>query len=282
LSDLCRDALGASFASIVMLPEQKGLGRHYERFGPTARDVIAKLGIPWHVRNDGTTVFAARASGNVTTDQRVLVSHRNDVNGLRVINCDDIAAFAPGLSFEGEAIGEVTYSISAEDISIYTWPRASSSVFATTLRDVWRRVFPRHDLYGTFEYVAKGPKIGGGWDLVPHMRTDLPPVGMSTMAPFVWTIAGHSAELAPGTHVLVIFADGDPSRPKIVGIDPATLPTNASMNVAGLGTLDLADAVGRAVRYGDTVVIVGGGPAAGVIGFTPAAPPFAVPSRVSL
>ena len=67
---------------------------------------------------------------------------------------------------------------------------------------------------------------------MPHLRTDLPPIGMPTLDPFVWTIAGHSAELAPLTHVLVVFADGDPSRPKVVGIDPTALPVSSSLDAS--------------------------------------------------
>lgn len=278
LSDLCRDIFGASFGGIVELPAQKTLGRHFERFGPTARDAVAKMGLPWHVRNDGKTIFSTRQSGTVTTSERVLVSYRNDANGLRVINCEDIAAFVPGLTFEDEVIGEVVYAISDDDIAIHTWPRASSSAFALALRDVFRRVFPRVDLSGTYEYVAKGPRLDGGWDLVPYLRADLPPIGMPTLAPFVWTIAGHSAELAPLTHVLVVFADGDPSRPKLVGIDPSALPTGSSLNVAGLGALDLADAAAPVVRIGDNVQI---GSTAGPIVFVSGLPPNPLlPSRV--
>lgn len=281
LSDLCRDIFGASFASIVELPPQKNLGRHFERFGPTARDVVAKMGLPWYVRNDGKTIFAARPSGTVTTSERILVSYRNDANGLRVINCEDIAAFAPGLTFEGEVIGEVVYAISPEDITIHAWPRASSSAFALALRDVFRRVFPRVDLSGTYEYVAKGPRLDGGWDLVPYLRTDLPPIGMPTLAPFIWTIAGHSAELAPLTHVLVVFADGDPSRPKVVGIDPSTLPTTSSLDA--VDAIELGTSAGAVVRYGDTVTFaIPAAPATvtTALTFVPGLPPFNTESKV--
>jgi hypothetical protein len=266
LADLCRDIFGPSFVNVVELPAQKNLGRHFERFGPTARDVVAKMGLPWYVRGDGKTIFATRQSGTVTTNERVLVSYRNNANGLRVVNCEDIAAFVPGLTFEGETIGEVTLAITAEDVSMHLWPRASSSVFATTLRDVFRRVFPRVDLSGTYEYVAKGPRLDGGWDLVPYLRTDLPPIGMPDLAPFVWTIAGHSAQLAPLTHVLVIFADGDPSRPKVVGIDPSALPTTSTFGAAtsldiDAASVNLGDAFAPVVRYGDTITLaVPGGP----------------------
>ncbi len=282
LTDICRETLGANWQSIVELPPIENLGNHFQRpgtFGTVevlARDLLELLELPWYVRADGVTVFATRPSGTVSTEQQILVSKRNDAIGYRVVNCEDLAAFAPGLTFEGETIGDVTYAIRPDDVEIHVWTRTASNAFANLVRAVWRRMFPHVELQGLFSYTTIGPSIGGRHDLRSTRSRHLPDVRTCD----TWTIAGHTAELQPGTRVVVTFVDGDPTQPLIVGIDPSTLPQSMALDVAPLGEIELADALGPVVRYGDTVAIVGGGPAAGIISFTPGAPPFTLASRV--
>lgn len=283
-ADVARETLGASWSSLVVAPPDAKLGGHYERVGTSggtivlARDVLNSLELDWYVRNDGITVFGTRPTGDVTTETRILVSDRNGAIGLRYVNCDDIAAFAPGLTFEGETIGELSYIIAPEDVSLQVWTRAASNAPLDWLRGAWRRLFPRVELQGLYSYSTSGVASNFKHSLRSTGSRHVPDINLAD----AWTIAGHTAELVPGTRVLVSFADGNPAKPVIVAVDPSTLPTASKLDVAGLGTLDLCDAEGRVVRYGDTVSIVGAQPAAGIIGFTVGIPPAApaAPSRV--
>jgi hypothetical protein len=180
------------------------------------RDALNLLGVPWHVRGDGITVFAARPSGDVATEERILVEYRNDAIGYRVVNCEDPGAFLPGLTFEGETIGEVVFSLSADDIKMHVWTRAASSAFAEAIRAVWRRLFPRAELQGVFSYVTVGGSSSGKHDLRSAKSRHLPDVKLCDS----WGAAGVSADLAPGTRVLLAFADGDPSSPVVVAVEP--------------------------------------------------------------
>jgi hypothetical protein len=245
-ADVAREALGSSWQSLVVAPSEAKLGGHYERAGTNgndivlARDVLNSPGLSWYVRNDGVTVFGTRSSGTVTTEERILVSERNDAIGLRYVNCDDIAAFVPGLTFEGEVIGELSYLITPEDVSLQVWTRAASNAFSDLVRMVWRRLFPRVELQGLYSYSTAGVTSNGKHSLRSTGSRNLPDINLAD----AWTIAGHTAELVPGTRVLVSFADGNPAKPVIVAVDPSTLPTKSYLNAddsveLGGGTTDV-------------------------------------------
>ena len=222
LTDIARDVLGSGWASLVVLPAEAKIGTHYLRSGASGdvvilgRDALALLDVPWYVRNDGITVFAVRPAGPVTTAERILVEYRNDAIGYRVVNCEDPGAFMPGLTFEGEIIGDVTFSLMPEDIKVHVWSRAASSSFGDALRAVWRRLFPRVELQGLFTYMSVGASQNGKHDLRSTRSRHLPDVELADS----WSAAGLSAELAAGTQVVLSFADGDPSSPILVATEP--------------------------------------------------------------
>ena len=281
-ADIAREALGSSWASLVVAPDDKILGTHYERYGnatTTARDALNTLGLSWYVRNDGITVFGTRASGVVTTEERILVSARNDAIGLRYVNCDDVAAFVPGLTFEDEVIGELSYLISPEDVSLQVWTRKASDGFAELIRLVWRRLFPRVELQGLYSYSIAGVTSNGKHSLRSTKSRHLPNIGAADC----WTLPGTDVELVPGTRVLVAFADGDPSTPIIVNVEhsPAaksmSILTTQGIAIDGNVVL-LGGAYAPAVRYGDNVTV---GSTGGTIAFVSG--PLGAPiSRVSV
>jgi hypothetical protein len=230
LSDIARETLGASWANIVQLPAAADLGAHYQRAGSfgdveiLARDALELLGVSWYVNNAGVTVFDTRPTGTVTTSETILVAYRNDAIGYRVVNCEDVAAFVPGLTFESETIGDVTYSITPKDVVMHVWTRAAATASFVWLRTLWRRAFPHVELQGFFSYTTVGPSQGGKYELRSVRSRHLPNIGSAD----AWSIAGHTSDLVAGTRVLVTFADGDPSQPVIVAIDPSTLPTSST------------------------------------------------------
>jgi len=282
LSDIARDVLGAGWASLVVMPSDVQLGQHYERTGAIGdvvvrgRDALGLLGMPWYVRNDGVTVFGTRPTGDVFTSERVLVEYRNDAIGYRVVNCEDPGAFMPGLTFEGETIGEVVLSMSADDIKVHLWTRAASSSFSEALRTVWRRLFPRVELQGLFSYTTVGPSQSGKHDLRSTRSRHLPDIKLADM----WSIAGHTAELSAGTRVLVAFADGDPSSPVLVAVEPGATPVTSDISASAsvsvdAGAVNLGDAAGFVVRYGEIVTV---GNQTGPITYVPVPiPPLAAP-----
>jgi hypothetical protein len=222
LGDIARDALGASWASLVVMPPAASLDRQYERRGTrgdvqvTAADALGLLDVPWYVRADGVTVFAARPTGAVTTEERVLIEYRNDAIGYRVVNCEDPGAFAPGLTFDGETIGEVVLALTGDDIKLHVWTRAASTSFGAAILRWVRRLMPRVELQGVFSYVTVGGSSSGRHDLRSTKSRHLPDVKLVDS----WGAAGVSADLAPGTRVLLAFADGDPSSPVVVAVEP--------------------------------------------------------------
>jgi hypothetical protein len=234
LSDLCREIFGSSWSSIVELPPAANLGTRFQRPGTfgavevTARDVLELLDVPWYVNNAGKTIFATRASGPVSTNESIYVSKRNDAIGYRVVGCEDIAAFAPGLTFEGEIIADLTIAIKPDDIELHVWSRAASNAFADLVRATWRRLFPRVELQGLFSYSTVGPSIDGKHDLRSTRSRHLPDIRTVD----AWMLAGHYVELSPGTKALVAFADGDPTQPVIVAVDSSAVPVATSLDAS--------------------------------------------------
>lgn len=291
LSDLARDVLGSSWTSLIVMPPEAQFGQHYLRPGTfgdttvTGRDALELLGLFWYVRDDGATVFAERPTGAVATEERILVEYRNDAIGYRVVNCEDPAAFAPGLTFEGETIGEVVHSFTGDDLKIHVWTRAASNAFAEAIRTVWRRLFPRAELQGLYTYVVVGPSQNGKHDLRSMRSRHLP----DTKLVDNWTVAGHSSELIPGTRVLLAFADADPSSPVLVAVEPGAVPVSSSFEAtttlsADGASVELGDAFARVLRTGDTVTLTGpltpSGPNTVTIQLNPLDPLTVVPTKV--
>lgn len=234
VSDLARETLGNAWPSLVVMPPAANLDRHYERSGTfgdvelAARDALERLGLPWYVRADGVTVFAARPSGDVSTTETIRIEYRNDAIGYRVVNCEDPGALVPGLSFDGEVIGEVVYSITSDDIRVHTWARSASNAWLDALRTGWRRLFPRGELQGLCTYITVGPSQNGKHDLRSLKSRHLPDVKLAE----TWGGAGIAHMLSAGTRVLLAFADGDPSTPVLVAVDPSALPDATIINAS--------------------------------------------------
>jgi hypothetical protein len=225
LSDILRDTFGTNWAALVVMPPAANLAKHYERPGAnsdttiTARDLLALLKLSWYVRDDGITVFGTRPTGNVVTPERVLVEYRNDAIGYRVVNCEDPGAFMPGLTFEGEVIGETTFAISSDDITIHLWSRGASNAESNWFARMWRRLFPRAELQGVYEYVVAGPTSQGRHDLRSIGSRWLPDV---KLASFWAGIGGYRASLPVGTRVGISFMDSNPAKPILVNVEPVT------------------------------------------------------------
>ena len=295
LDDIAREALGPNRKLLVVMPaippNGDGIGGHYERVGTAddvrvlARDALELLGVPWYVRADGITVFAERPTGDVSTSEQILVEYRNDAIGYRVVNCEDPGAFVPGLTFEGETIGEVVFSLLPEDIRIHVWTRAASNAFAEALRAVWRRIFPRVELQGFFSYTTVGPSQAGKHDLRSTRSRHLPDVTLADS----WLAPGFSAELSAGTRVLVAFADGDPASPVLVAVEAGASPAvSALAATASIGidaaAVNLGAATARVLRSGDTLQLIGAlsltGPNFVIAKSNVLDPPTVTPTRV--
>jgi hypothetical protein len=265
LGDICKDALGPSWQSLVELPPLARLNTHYERPGTrsgvtyTARDVLALLDVPWYVRNDGVTVFAARESGIVSPSDSPLVPYRNDALGFRTVHTEDPGAFVPGKTFEGDVIGEVSYSITAENITTHLWTRNASNAWVDAFKTTLLRWFPRLFFQGVFSYTIAGPASLGRHDLKSAGSRWLPDIKLARF----WTgAAGHRAALPMGTRVGVSFIDCDPAKPALVCVEPITGRTGGWNHAPdeslfySNGTLDVDATVSVRLGGGTTPVVI--------------------------
>ena len=137
-------------------------------------------------------------------------------------------------------------------------------------------------------YSTAGLMSNGKHSLRSTTLRHLPDIGEAD----AWTIAGHTAELTPGTRVLVTFADGNPATPVIVAVDPSTLPTSSSFAAVSRVAFDATSiehgaAEAHVLRSGDPITVVPSGPAPPIPGnifltseMLPAPVPTVIPTKV--
>ncbi|MCC6557196.1 MAG: hypothetical protein IT372_29950 [Polyangiaceae bacterium] len=131
------------------------------------------------------------------------------------------------------------------------------------LRTIVREAFPNYDFHGLYRYRVVRMVVG---------RVDLQAVDKAPGLPNVLPVpvhtgmAGISAQLTPGSMVLVEFVEGDPGQPVITHFstkdEPGFLPVELALDATDkvrigetASAVELGAAAGVVVRHGDTIVI---------------------------
>jgi hypothetical protein len=131
------------------------------------------------------------------------------------------------------------------------------------IRAIVRETFPNYDFHGLYRYRVVQMAVG---------RVDLQAVNKAPGLPNVLPVpihagmAGLSAELTPGSIVLVEFEEGDPGKPRVTHFsaknEPGFLPVSVSLDATGAvrigetaSAVELGAAAGTVPRHGDTIAI---------------------------
>ena len=136
--------------------------------------------------------------------------------------------------------------------------------------------FPQLPYLAAWEYRVHSVDADGRVELLPTSTTqpfqELPPV---TMRP---SNAGETATPAVGSACIVMFVNGDPSRPMVTFGDPTTPPVLVKLAGGGAGVARQGDSVGLSVTF-----VPGTGGATLAINGTPCTPstPTSIPTSIT-
>lgn len=248
------------------------LGPHFARPAGEASLVLdAVAPESWHVDGLGDTQLGVRAPAAFGLPY--VVAERHDARGVLVVQAEGIAGLVPGATLEGIEVASVRHELTEGGIRSVLWAHRDSLTdrLAGAVRALVRW-FTRETAYHRLvEY--RVVKVSSG-------LLDLRPVRASTGAPalvavpMVHGVPGTSAEPQTGSTCLVVFVDGDPTRPMVVAYEgptgaayrPDVLSILADELTLGDSEMGVANPAGRFVRYGDSVTFGAPGPGTLLIG----------------
>lgn len=122
------------------------------------------------------------------------------------------------------------------------------------IKAIIRAQFPNHSYLGVFEYQVQSVD---GTDTLDGSPVDTTvPLPALSKVPLRSGLAGEKVKALVGSRCLVMFVNGDPSRPIIVGVDPTplTVDLDATLTVdigKSATKVNLAGGVLPVARMGD-------------------------------
>lgn len=241
---------GEVFAPAELAAATDVLGSDYVReAAPASRTLEQLVGETWWVDAAGITHIAPRAAGIAITTP-FLVEHYQCGEGRLTASTEDYASWVPGAALAGPLLDQ---PITLVDVAIVTGAddrvRVEAMVSVSgvapltdrvlgTLRTIIRHEIRALTFAGVWEYQvtssqvdAAGRTLVDGLPLAPGAT--LPPLRSTEVRPGV---PGLSCVPAPGSRVLVAFANQDPARPVVVSFDssPGTSATITASETAGI------------------------------------------------
>lgn len=210
----------------------------------------------WHVGEDGVTRLAVRAAAPFGEPYQVM--DRRPDRAMLTVAAESIVGLVPGATLEGIEAATVRHELTPAGLRthIAAYVAGMGDKLLGALGRVVRALTRRAFFLGQYEYRVDGGASG---------YVDLSPVGASIGLPHLANVAmrsgmpGGSGDPATGTTVLVGFINGDPGRPFVCGFEGASgdaaVPTTARVDASA--GVELGNATGRVVRYGDAVNLVG-------------------------
>lgn len=147
-----------------------------------------------------------------------------------------------------------------------------------SIAQIIRDTFPDLFLRGVFRFVVHKHE-DGKLSVIPDRARWLDDIPLAEIWP---GLAGYTAQPAEGSGVLIAFADGDQSRPVVVGFQPlgSTGGKPIRSTIDASEELKLCDGAATVLRVGDKITITpgnGSGVVSGLIALDPSGP---APSKV--
>ena len=272
---VARDAATACGESLGEFTATAKLAADFARKNePASRTLDAVAGdVPWRVDAAGTTHVSPWPAFTPKPDDYEVLDF-NPAEKLITVVADDVRNILPGARLSRglpttQAVTALEVQASESSIRGYAWATRAADPVMSALVGIVEHVAARR-LWGHYRY--RVVRMVGD-------RVTLQAVRAADGLPDLLAISmrgapGVHAELANGSHVLVVFEAGDRAAPAIVAFaakgDPGFVPT--------LTTIGGDNAASEAARKGDTVQVVlppavfngtiAGSPATGVLMFT--------------
>jgi hypothetical protein len=218
LNDVASEA-GETIAS----PPTTRLGVHFNRPALPASFLLNLLAPPkaggWYARADGVVAFGARPA--LPASPLPVVERNPAARSVTVALVDTAAGLLPGISTEYGTAADVEYELGAAGLRVRLYASPSRSRRADAYRRLLAALDPGARFRGVHEYRVV-TQSGERLNLQPvRSRAELPDLAR---VPVRQGVPGIKATHLPGSHVLVAFLDGDPSRPAVVGFDAPDQP----------------------------------------------------------
>lgn len=209
------------------------LGPHFSRPALPASFFLNHLAPrAWYAGADGVVTFGARPALPASA---LPVVDRNPAARSTVLALSDSAAgLLPGTSTEYGPAADVELELAPEGLRARLYASAgASSRRAQAYAKLLAAADPAARFRGVHEYRVV-TQSGERLNLQPvRSRAQLPDLAR---VPVRQGVPGVKALHAPGSHVLVAFLDGDPSRPAVVGFDnpeqPGWMPLQLELGAA--------------------------------------------------
>ena len=256
LSTVLQDAATACGETLGALPATL-IGPAWARPADPAGHVLELLASEaWYVDEAGVTRLGRRAASALAVP--AARGPLDLARGTITLGADSIATILPGVVVDGLEAVDVLHEVSADAglrSTLWLSQGTDTSRRISALRALVEQLLPDLRYRGVSEYRVISQT---------GERLDLQPVRVSLGMPILRRvrvrpgIPGARADHALGSLVLVAFVDSDPARPAVIGFSdaeaagfqPSRLDLGESESVAGG-----VGAAGRALRYGDTVMM---------------------------
>jgi hypothetical protein len=219
-SAVITDAANAVGETVSGAPDTR-VGAHYARSAGSASRVLHELAPrAWYVGLDGVTYFGERASTTYDGDAPRTAQHPA-AGTIELALREGLPAFVPGIVVDGlTPASDVDWHLADRKLRVvvHAAPQASREL------DAFRRIFdamdPRRAYRAVYEYRVV-TQDGDALNLQPVRASS----GMPDLERVPVRLApGVEADHALGSLVLVVFVDGDPSRPCVISGDEAGAP----------------------------------------------------------
>lgn len=204
------------------------LGTHYSRVAGAASRVLANL--DWYVDTlTGVTIVGPRLPIPVRPDT-VEILEWDPLEQRATIATD--AVLQPGsllvdIRFGTAQVRDVEQVFDAAGARATAMCRPAGLDLAGLLAaSAKEAVRPEYQMHHTYRVVLQGPDSRLALQAVKLLGAvpDMLPITMCMGVP------GFDAKLVPGVEVLVAFADGDPSKPLVMGFTKGAPPLEVSLN----------------------------------------------------
>ncbi len=220
-ANIIRDAAASCGERLGTIPV-KVLGPHFVRVHDKPASFALNHLMPnaWYVDDAGVTQFGTRATATYAGGGTVL---RTDLAaGVIELGVDSIGNLVPGVVVNGRGPAtDVEYELDSKKLVVRVLFARQISRRKAALKKIIESLFPALAYAATYEFRVV-TQNGERLNLQPARIAS----GMSDLenVPVRPGVAGFRSQVSLGELVLVVFADGDPSRPQVIAHDHADAP----------------------------------------------------------